>query len=158
MGASSRVRQKSLYSGFQIPFPLLKQGNLLQDKTLKRICDYITLIIHTDLLKTSCTVLQINLATSIWFTNNRYEILSSSVSVQFSCSAVSDSLRPHELQHARLSCPSPTLSLLKLMSIKLMMPSNHPILWCPLLLPPSIFPSIRVSSNESVLRIRWPKD
>ena len=107
MDASSRVRQKSLYSGFQIPFPLLKQGNLLQDKTLKRICDYITLISHTDLLKTSCTVLQINLATSIWFTNNRYEILSSSVSVQFSCSAVSDSLRPHELQHARPPCPSP---------------------------------------------------
>ena len=37
------------------------------------------------------------------------------------------------------------------------MPSNHPILCCPLLLPPSIFPSIRVFSNESVLRIRWPK-
>ena len=47
-------------------------------------------------------------------------------------------------------------SLLKLMSIELMMPSNHLILCCPLLLP-SIFPSIRVSSNESVLRIRWPK-
>ena len=43
------------------------------------------------------------------------------------------------------------------MSIKLVMPSNHLILCCPLLLPPSIFPSIRVFSNESVLRIRWPK-
>ena len=49
-------------------------------------------------------------------------------------------------------------SLPKLMSIRLMMPSNHLILCCPLLLPPSIFPSIRVFSNESVLRIRWPKD
>ena len=48
-------------------------------------------------------------------------------------------------------------SLLKLMSIKSMMPSNHLILHCPLLLLPSIFPSIRVFSNESVLHIRWPK-
>ena len=48
-------------------------------------------------------------------------------------------------------------SLLKLMSIELVMPANHLILCRPLLLPPSIFPSIRVFSNESVLRIRWPK-
>ena len=46
---------------------------------------------------------------------------------------------------------------LKLMSIKLVMPSNHLILCCPLLLLPSIFPSIRVFSKESVLYIRWPK-
>ena len=48
-------------------------------------------------------------------------------------------------------------SLLKLMSIELVMPLNHLILCHPLLLPPSIFPSIRVFSNESVLRIRWSK-
>ena len=48
-------------------------------------------------------------------------------------------------------------SLLKLMSIESVMPSNHLLLCRPLLLPPSIFPSIRVFSNESVLRIRWPK-
>ena len=48
-------------------------------------------------------------------------------------------------------------SLLKLMSIESVMPSNRLILCHPLLLPPSIFPSIRVFSNESVLRIRWPK-
>ena len=48
-------------------------------------------------------------------------------------------------------------SLPKPMSIKSVMPSNHLILCCPLLLPPSIFPSIRVFSNESVLHIRWPK-
>ena len=48
-------------------------------------------------------------------------------------------------------------SLPKLMSIRLEMPSNHLILCYPLLFPPSIFPSIRVFSNESVLHIRWPK-
>ena len=48
-------------------------------------------------------------------------------------------------------------SLLKLLSIELVMPSSHLILCHPLLLPPSIFPSIRVFSNESVLHIRWPK-
>ena len=48
-------------------------------------------------------------------------------------------------------------SLLKLMSIESVMTSNHVILCCPLLLPPSILPSIRIFSNESALRIRWPK-
>ena len=48
-------------------------------------------------------------------------------------------------------------SLLRLMSIASVKPSNNLILCCPLLLPPSVFPSIRVFSNESVLRIRWPK-
>ena len=48
-------------------------------------------------------------------------------------------------------------SLLKLMSIELVMPSNHLVLYCPLLLLPSIFLSIRVFSNETVLPIRWPK-
>ena len=50
-----------------------------------------------------------------------------------------------------------SLSLLKLTSIESMMPSNHLILCLPLLLPPSIFPSIRVFSHESALCIRWPK-
>ena len=48
-------------------------------------------------------------------------------------------------------------SLLKLMSIESVMPSNHPVLCRPLLLPPSMFPSVRVFSNESALLIRWPK-
>ena len=48
-------------------------------------------------------------------------------------------------------------SLLKFISIESVMPSNHLILCCPLLLPPSIFPSLRIFSNESVLHIRWPK-
>ena len=57
---------------------------------------------------------------------------------------------------ASLSITNPQ-SLLKLMSIELVMPSNHLIICCPLLLQPSIFPSIRVFSNESVLCISWPK-
>ena len=67
------------------------------------------------------------------------------------------SLWPHGLQHTKLPCPSPTPSLLKLMSIESVMPYNHLILCCPLLLLPPVFPSIRVFSNESALRIRWPK-
>ena len=70
---------------------------------------------------------------------------------------MSDSLRPHESQHTRPPCPSPTPSSLKLMSIELVMPSSHLILCCPLLLLPPIPPSIRVFSNESTLRMRWPK-
>ena len=54
-------------------------------------------------------------------------------------------------------CITSSRSLLKLMSVELVMPSNHLILCHPLLLLPSIFPSIRVFSNESVLLIRWPK-
>ena len=78
-----------------------------------------------------------------------------SSSVQFSQSVMSRSLQPHGLQHARLPCFL-SRSLLKLMSIELVMPSNHLILCHPLFLR-SIFPSIRVFSNESVLRIRWPQ-
>ena len=79
------------------------------------------------------------------------------MSVQFSRSVVSESLQPSGLQHARLLCPSPTRSLLKLMSIKSVMPSNHLVLCHPLLLLPSIPPSIRVFSNESTLHMKWPK-
>ena len=75
---------------------------------------------------------------------------------QFS-SVASDSLWPHGLQHTRPPCPSQPLEPTQLMSIELVMPSNHLILCRPLLLPPSIFPSIRVFSNESALCIRWPK-
>ena len=76
---------------------------------------------------------------------------------QLSCSVVSDSLWPHGLQHFRLPCPSSAPSLLKLMSIKLVMPFNHLVFCRPLLLLPSIFLSIRVFSKQSVLPIRWPK-
>ena len=67
------------------------------------------------------------------------------------------SLQCRGLQHARLPCPSLSpRSLLKLMSIESVMPSNLLVLCRPLLLLPSIFPSIRVFSNESALH-RWPK-
>ena len=74
-------------------------------------------------------------------------------SVQFSRSVTPDSLRPHEPP----GTPGLHRSLPKLMSIELVMPSNHLILCRPLLLLPSIFPSIRVFSNESALHIRWAK-
>ena len=79
-------------------------------------------------------------------------------SVQFSRSVVSDSATPWTAaRQVFLSITNPR-SLLKLMSIESVMPSNHLILCRPLLLLPSISPSITVFSNESVLHIRWPKD
>ena len=78
------------------------------------------------------------------------------MSVQFSCSVVSDSLRPHESQHTRPPCPSPTPSVYSNSC-----PSSqwcHPAIFCcPLLLLPWIPPTIRVFSNESTLCMRWPK-
>ena len=80
-------------------------------------------------------------------------------SVQFSRSVLSNSLQPHGLHAALQASLSITnfRSLLRFMSVESVMPSNHLILCHPLLLPPSIFPNIRVFSNESVLRIRWRK-
>ena len=76
---------------------------------------------------------------------------------QFSHSVMSDSLRPHEPQHARPPSITNSRSPPQIMSIEWVMPSNRLVLCRSLLLPPSIFPSIRVFSNESALRIRWPK-
>ena len=70
---------------------------------------------------------------------------------------MSDSLRPCELQHARPPCPSPTPGVYSNSCLLSLMPSHHLILCCPLLLLPPIPPSIRVFSNESTLRMRWPK-
>ena len=71
---------------------------------------------------------------------------------------MSDSLPPHGLQHAQASLSiTNSWSLLKLTSIELLMPSNHLILCHPLLLLPSVFPSIKVFSSESDFHIRWPK-
>ena len=68
-----------------------------------------------------------------------------------------DNLRPHGLQHARPPCPTPTPRAYSNLCIESVMPSNHLILHHPLLLLPSIFPSIGVFSNESVHCIRWPQ-
>ena len=77
-------------------------------------------------------------------------------SVQFSYSVVSDSATPWTAaRQASLSITN-SWSLLKLMPVEPVMPSNHLILCHSLLLPPSIFPSIRVFSNESTLHMRWP--
>ena len=118
-----------------------------------------------------------SLCTSLWFSLlfhdlhlifqflkfYNYQLLCSYISLdsaQFSHSVVPNSLQPHGLQHTRFPCFTVHHQLLEhiqLMSIKSVMPSIHLILCCPLLLPNSIIPSIRVFSNESVLRIRWPK-
>ena len=76
-------------------------------------------------------------------------------SVQFSCVQLFGT--PWTAAHQASLSITNSQSLLKLMSIKSVMPSNHLILCCPLLILPSIFPSIRVFSKESVLRIRWTK-
>ena len=79
-------------------------------------------------------------------------------SVLFSRSVVSDSLWPHEPQYTRPPCPSPTPGVHpNPCPFTSMMPSDHLILCCPLLLLPSIPASIRVFSNESALHMRWPK-
>ena len=71
---------------------------------------------------------------------------------------MSNSLQSYELQHTRASLSFIiSWSLLRIMSTELVMPSNHLVLCCPLLLLPSIFPSIRIFCNESALQIRWPK-
>ena len=79
--------------------------------------------------------------------------LTTSISVQFSRSVMSDSL---QLKNTRPSCPSPTPGASS-NSYPSVLPSNHLILCRPLLLLPSIFPSIRVFSNESALHFKWPK-
>ena len=80
------------------------------------------------------------------------------VSVQFSCSVVSDSATPWIAAHQASLSITNSRSLPKLMSIESVMPSSHLVLCCPLLLLPPIPPSIRVFSNEStLLRMRWPK-
>ena len=75
----------------------------------------------------------------------------------FSCSVVSDSANPWAAAHQASLSITNSQSLFKLMSIESVMPSNHLILCHPLLLLPSIFPSIRISSNELAVCIRWLK-
>ena len=75
----------------------------------------------------------------------------------FSCSAIGDSVIPGTAAHRASLSYTISQSLLKLISIESVMPSNHLFLCRPLLLLPSIFPNPRGFSNESALRIRWPK-
>ena len=91
-------------------------------------------------------------AKAVWWTENFYFIQFSSVAQL--CPTLCE---PMDCSQASLSVTN-SWSSLKLMPIELMMPSSHLILCHPLLLQPSIFPSIRVFSNQSVLLIRWPKD
>ena len=86
-----------------------------------------------------------------------YQSVSLSTYLVLQLLVMSYSLQFHGLQHARLPCPSLPWSLLKLMCFESIMPSNHLILYHPLLLLSSVFPSIRVFSNVSTLHIRWPK-
>ena len=81
-------------------------------------------------------------------------IVASGHSVSQSCTTLCD---PMNLSTPGLPVHTSSRSLLKLMPIELVMPSNHLILYHPLLLLPPIFPSIRVFSNESTLRMRWPE-
>ena len=83
---------------------------------------------------------------------------SSTFCLQFSHSVTSNSVTPWTAAHQAFLSITNSQSLLKLMSIKSVMSFNHLILCCPLLLLPSIPPSIGVFSNESALCIRWPND
>ena len=89
---------------------------------------------------------------------NQHQSNSPLSSVQFSHSVVSNSSLPHELQHARPPCPSPTPGVYSAHAHQVgdAIQPSHP-LWRPRLLLPPIPPSIRVFTNETTLRMRWPK-
>ena len=91
-----------------------------------------------------------------WMSRRQRKMSVQSIS-QLSWWVASDSLWSHGPQHTRLPCVNNSWSLLKLTSIESMMPSNHLLFCRSFLLLASVFPSIRVFSNESVLSIRWPK-
>ena len=86
-----------------------------------------------------------------------YSAIWITLAIQFSCSVLSDSVTPWTAAHQVSLSITNSQSLLKLMSIELVMSSNHLILYRPLLLLLPIVPNIRIFSNESALRIRWPK-
>jgi len=113
------------------------------------------------LITTSCTCYK---PLSIVFRHSVYKILSLQSICHFHCkitvqfSWVKLFVSPWTVARQASLCLTNSHSLLKLLSIESVMPSNHLILYCPLLLLPSIFLSIEVFSNESGLHIRWPKD
>ena len=116
---------------------------------------------HTGLINENIQVVSIKDLTffSSFIDTPFYQALSHTTesSVQFSHSVVSNSVIPWTATCQAFLSIMNSQSLLKLMSIELVMPSIHFILCCPLLLPPSVFPNIGVFYNESVFPIRWPK-
>ena len=104
----------------------------------------------------SCTNANFSLINTQIVDNLSFQILIHFSSVQ-SLSHIQLFATPWTAAHQTSLYITSSQSLLKLMSIELVMPSNHLILCCPLLLLPSVFPSIRVFSKESALRIRWSK-
>ena len=123
--------------------------------TWRKFFFFQTNFIEVKLTYNKCTCFNctfcINLYNHVTTTIIKMSVSQSVISVTQLCLT----LRPHGLQHARLPCPSPIpRAYSNSYSIMSVMPSNHLILCCPLLLLPSIFPSIRIFSNESVLCIR----
>ena len=130
-------------------------------KTIKRIIQDIHLFTSCSsikiLIKTQTLLIETALIAKLLLPLKIKIYLFSDISVPFSHSVMSDSATPWTAAHQVSLSIINSQSLLKLKFIESVMSSNHFILCCPLLLPPSIFPSIRVFSNESVLHIRWPK-
>ena len=121
---------------------------------LSCVCVYVCVCTHSVTSDSFMTPRFIALQAPLYVEFSREESVQS---VQ-SLNCVWLTLQPHGLQDARPSCPSPTPGvLLKLMSIESVMSPSHIILRHPLLLLPSIFLSIKLFANESVLHIKWPK-
>ena len=120
---------------------------------------FLTTVPSTKLLKISCGIQIFHTCFLPFFIFGLFILYWAISSVQFNRPGVSDSLWPHNTAAPQASLSIINCqSLLKLMTLESVMPSNHLILCCPLLLQPSIFPSIRVFFlKESVLHIRWPK-
>ena len=153
-----------------------RRGEMLKVKVAQKTfsCPRLTKRFPLNFNTRYCSITSTGSMKKSWFFSNtrekRYRALKIKISLAgsnnldiylfqflFSHSVVSDSVKPWTgACQASLSITN-SWSLLKLMSIESVMPSNHLILCRPLLLLPSIFPSIRVYSNELVLRIRWPK-
>ena len=122
---------------------------------------YINSVSQGDTVSEHCKSVQLQLKRSYSYqlvpknTFGSYDLLNK---LQFSCSVVSDSLRPHEFSVPGFPVHHQLLELTQTHVHQVSdMPSNHLILCCPLLLLPSVFPSIRVFLNESAVHIRWPK-